>query len=484
LTGTGKRFNLFQKGDFAVRMKKEFIIFFLLLFSNLAFSATENQEVKEFPDPALFPLPSSYKPNVEFWMRVYGEWDDNKMVIHDSSRMNVVFDVIAIPDDNNLLRIAARANLDSRIKEIKKILMDLQRDPSSRQDSAEHKRIYDLYSGISDPNKFGRAAENLRVQQGIRPRFQRGLEQMTMYLSQIKRIFRDEGLPDELAYLPLVESSFNNVALSKTRAAGIWQFMSGTAKHYMKVNSDVDERLDPMIATRAAALYLKRSHDLFGNWPVAIMSYNHGQQGIANAIKNVGSADFMDILNGYSGRYFGFASRNFYGEFLAACKVMNDAEKYFGPVNYARPVISDSVKLSRPLSVSTLINNSTLTREEIRIHNPALQSAVLFSRRPIPTGYQLRLPPGRFPDLLGFIANLRGHESSRSSIAKAEIPKQAVTKVKTKRASASGKLYVVRRGDTLFSISRRFSTTVNDIRKINGLDHSHIFPGQRLFVTR
>jgi membrane-bound lytic murein transglycosylase D len=380
--------------------------------------------------------------------------------------------------------------LSKRVDEIRTMLKELQADPTIAQRSAEHKKIFDLYKNINDPDKFTKGVENLRVQQGIKDRFEQGLERMHLYLTQIKQVLRDEGVPEEIAYLPLVESSFNNQSLSKTRAAGIWQFMPGTARSYMKVNSDVDERLDPYVATRAAARYLKRSYQMFGNWPVALMSYNHGQQGMRNASNALGTSDFMTIITRYEGRYFGFASRNFYAEFLAARKVMKDADKYFDDIQYAKALSHDSIKLSSPLHVSALINNSSLTREEIRTYNPALQSSVIFSRRPIPAGYELRLPAGRHKDLNAFITQVRNSGSSNKTAKVAPATAGATKTADTRPASSdskkiacdSSKTYVVRRGDTLFSISMRFSTTVAEIRNANGLNHTRITPGQKLRI--
>ncbi|HSE42577.1 MAG TPA: transglycosylase SLT domain-containing protein [Acidobacteriota bacterium] len=468
-------------------MKKYFIPLFLLIFTNLLLAEDE----KVFPDPDIFPQPAAYKKNVEFWMKVYGEWADDKMVIHDSKNMDIVFDIYEMPEDNSLLWSAARSGLTKRVDEIRTMLKELQADPTIAQRSSEHKKIFELYKNINDPDKFTKAVENLRVQQGIKDRFEQGLERMHLYLSQIKQVLRDEGVPEEIAYLPLVESSFNNQSLSKTRAAGIWQFMPGTARLYMKVNSDVDERLDPYVATRAAARYLKRSYQMFGNWPVALMSYNHGQQGMRNAANALGTTDFMAIVTRYEGRYFGFASRNFYAEFLAACKVMKNADKYFDDILYAKALLHDSIKLSSPLHVSSLIDHSSLTREEIRTYNPALQSSVIFSRRPIPAGYELRLPAGRHKDLNSFIAQVR--QSSGSSSKTVKVAPASVSATRTpdsksktidskKIACDSAKTYVVRRGDTLFSISMRFSTTVAEIRNANGLNHTRITPGQKLRI--
>ena len=468
-------------------LKKHFAIIFVLFFSTLATAATEDP----FPDPDHFPVPAAYESNVQFWMRVYGEWDDSKMAIHDAQNMDIVFAIAEMPEENYLLRLAARTNLDDRVNSIRKILLDLANNPDAYKLSEEHARIYALYRNVQGADKFRVAAGNIRIQQGIKDRFRTGLAQMTRYLTNIKRVFREEGLPEEIAYLPLVESSFNNASLSKTRAAGIWQFMPGTARLYMKVNSDVDERLDPVIATQGAARYLKRSYQMFGTWPVALMSYNHGQQGISNAIRHVGSSSFMDIITQYNGRYFGFASRNFYAEFVAACRVMKQSDKYFGPIDSEKPILSDSIKLAQSLSMTALLFHTGLSREEIRIHNPALSSSVLFSKRNIPAGYQLRLPAGQFQDLAETVVRIRGSSRSTTVVASAtpkkESSKKESSSSKSKKSSSSNssarKAYVVRKGDTLFSISRKFATTVETIRRLNGLDHNHIVPGQKLYVA-
>ena len=460
-------------------MKKLWILAVFLFLSRLA-SAVESVA---FPDPQQFPLPEGYKTTVQFWMRVYGEWSDNQMVIHDAQNMDIIFDVIDVPGDNQLLYSARKAIVLDRVDTIRAILKDLDQDPNSRSRSDEHEKIYQLYKNISDPDKFRNAASNVRVQQGIKDRFEQGLSQMTIYIAQIKKIFREQGMPEELAYLPLVESSFNNQSLSKTMAAGIWQFMPGTARLYMKVNRDVDERLDPYTATRAAALYLKKSYQMLGTWPLAITSYNHGQQGMNKAVQIVGSSDYMDIYNRYDGKYFGFASRNFYGEFLAACKVMKEADKYFGTIAYAASQLHDSITLSSPLYISGILSHSDLTREELRSVNPALQSSVIFSKRPVPAGYELRFPQGKINDLEVLIARVRGSEPD-VKMASSSVS----TSVKTSSggrsggSSKGGKAYVVQRGDTLSSISRRFSTSIQTIRQINDLPHDKIYPGQRLLI--
>lgn len=458
--------------------------FFLLLFVLIAgiTLAAETPQPKVFPDPDKFPLPDAYRANVEFWSRVYGEWADNQAAIHDTRYINIVLAVVDMPDKNGLLVDAAKPSLSKRIADIKKVLIDLDKDPNAAALSSEHKRIFDLYKGIYDPSKFKLAAENLRVQFGIKDRFGKGLGLMTQYVDQIKIICKEEGVPEEIAYLPLVESSFNNSSLSKTRAAGIYQFMASAGRIYgLTINDSVDQRLDPFAASRAAARYLKRSYSMFGNWPLAIMSYNHGQQGISRAVREIGSTDFMTILNNYRGRVFGFASRNFYAEFLAACKIMNEADQHFEKIEYMEPWQFDTVKLAAPLNVSTLLEKADLAREELRRFNPALSTSVVFGKRSIPAGYELRLPAGKLQEPVAFITALR---SNQPAVQEASLLKSPSTTTKSVvPATSTHKTYTVRRGDTLYKISRMFSTTVEDIRKLNGLYHNNIIPGQRLTVS-
>jgi hypothetical protein len=116
----------------------------------------------------------------------------------------------------------------------------------------------------------------IRIQRGGKEQFLEGLKIAGRYMTPMQRIFRDEGLPVELAYLPLVESSFNVRARSSVGAVGMWQFMPETGRKFMRVDTAVDERRDPMRSTRAAARLLKENYRILGNWPLVITAYNHG----------------------------------------------------------------------------------------------------------------------------------------------------------------------------------------------------------------
>jgi membrane-bound lytic murein transglycosylase D len=137
-------------------------------------------------------------------------------------------------------------------------------------------------------------------------------------MPRILPILRRHNVPEELAALPLVESSFNPHARSKAGAVGLWQFIRATGKNYLSITRQRDDRRDPIRATEAAARLLKHNYEALGSWPLAIMAYNHGKEGIQAARTAVGRSAVEVIIAQYDGPRFGFASRNFYPEFLAA----------------------------------------------------------------------------------------------------------------------------------------------------------------------
>src|SRR6185369_13293637 len=167
--------------------------------------------------------------------------------------------------------------------------------------------------------------------------FREGIIRSGRYLDAFQQVFEKEGVPMDVALLPLVESSFENRALSNAGAAGIWQFTRGTGRMYLTVNRKLDERLDPTKATRAAARLLHDNYNALGSWPLAITAYNHGRAGMMRAQSEVGSSDITKVISEYRGSLFGYASMNFYSEFLAAVDVYNSYEQYFGQLVLDQP---------------------------------------------------------------------------------------------------------------------------------------------------
>jgi membrane-bound lytic murein transglycosylase D len=182
------------------------------------------------------------------------------------------------------------------------------------------------------------ASERLRSQRGTRERFKRGLEISGRYDLQFRKIFRDAGLPEDLAYLPHVESSFQLTAKSSAGAVGLWQFTNAAAKTFIPGHDKRDQRYDPFVSANGAARYLSYAYGKLGDWPAAVTSYNHGIGGMKRAQNTVGN-DFNRIVDNYDGPAFGFASRNYYAQFLAAREIAANPHQYFREgVSYEAPV--------------------------------------------------------------------------------------------------------------------------------------------------
>jgi membrane-bound lytic murein transglycosylase D len=184
------------------------------------------------------------------------------------------------------------------------------------------------------PSAYAIAAQNLRVQQGMREQFREGLLRSRYYRPTMERIFHDNGLPPELVTLAEVESGFYSRAKSGAGAVGIWQFTRGTGQQFMRITRYHDDRLDPTTETAAAAKLLRSNYLTFGNWPLAITAYNYGTGGMQQASDEY-HGDYNRVLQSYSGPHFGFASKNYYAEFLAALQVHEYEDKYFPDLKYA-----------------------------------------------------------------------------------------------------------------------------------------------------
>jgi membrane-bound lytic murein transglycosylase D len=260
----------------------------------------------ELPDP--FAQPPQLEQDVRFWIRVYTEVTTDQGLLHDDWNLGLVYEVLRFDP------AASPAQRERRVAEAKTRYAALLRRfaAGSTDDLAAHEqRILHAFGEKATPADFRDAIERIRFQLGQADRFREGLIRAAVWEKQIARTLAQHGVPPEIAALPHVESSFNLAAYSKVGAAGLWQFMPGTAKRFMRVDSVVDERLDPYSATEAAANLMLYNYRLLGTWPLAVTAYNHGPGGLRRAQDELGTSDIAVIVKRYQGATFGFASRNF-----------------------------------------------------------------------------------------------------------------------------------------------------------------------------
>ncbi len=414
-----------------------------------------------------FPLPEVLKPNVEFWKNVYARYSEREVVIHDSRELHLVYEVVHLDSLFRGARVSSRLEwkkVDQIKKHYKTILLRLARMRKINLASlrGDERRVAALFGPATTPKQFRDAAKRLRGQSGLRERFRIGLIRSGLYLSRMREIFESEGVPLELLMLPHVESSFNYRAYSKLGAAGLWQFTRSTGRQYMKINYNVDQRLDPLIATRSAARLLKKNYETLGAWPLAITAYNHGRGGMKRAKRKFGK-DIGKIVRYYSSRTFGFASRNFYSEFLAAFNVATNYRKHFGELTFQQPTEFEEFTIPDYVTVKTLLSKLDLSHEEFKSYNPALRNPVLQSRRRIPRHFPLRVPKREGIDIASMYAGI----SSAQKYGKQVTPEW----------------HKIRTGENLSQIARRYRVRLSELMAANNIRNAHrIYAGQNLQI--
>jgi len=275
--------------------------------------------------PALFPKPAQLDAQVQFWKQIYTDFGVGDFVLHDRENLGVIYHVVHVGGTTNQARAEqlAKPDIDRLRQKYGDILTRLAQGAAPETLGPDGIAVAQLWGCPCQAEALQRAAGNIRVQQGLRERVAEGLYRAKTLLPRIVIILHQHQVPLELAALPLVESSFNPEARSKAGAVGLWQFIRSTGKKYLTITRKRDDRRDPIRATEAAAHLLRNNYAVLGSWPLAIVAYNHGHAGIQTASATVGSNAIEDIVTRYNGSRFGFASKNFYPEFLAALEVVH-----------------------------------------------------------------------------------------------------------------------------------------------------------------
>ncbi len=382
-----------------MKMIKTLLSFYALvsLYLNMsAFSQQNTTSLFEYKQDALL------NKHVQFWIRIYSEFSTTQSLIHDAKYPDIIYEVVdseKAADDYKITSKVSNKNYQNKVKYLKdyytKLLLSIhkkQTDPSKFTDV--EKRVAKLFDNINEPNKFFNAAHSkrMRIQLGQKDRFQQGLYYSGRYLSAMEQIFKEHGVPVEITRLPFVESSFNLNARSKVGASGIWQFMRSTGKLYMRINEIIDERNDPLRAAHAAAELLKMNFESLGSWPLAITAYNHGRKGMMRAVRKIGSDNLSNIIENYRSRSFGFASSNFYAEFLAALEVERNAEKYFGKIERDKPIEFSEFVTNDYVDIHDLSTYSRIPLDFLLELNPSLTENVVKKKFFVPAGFSLRIP--------------------------------------------------------------------------------------------
>jgi membrane-bound lytic murein transglycosylase D len=357
-----------------------------------------------------------------------------------------------------------------------------------------------------------------------RDRFQLWLNRSGRYMPLMRQIFREYDLPEDLVFVSLIESGFNPYAYSRSHAVGAWQFMKGTGRKYgLRIDRYIDERRDVVKSTHAAAAYLKDLYAMFNSWPLALASYNGGEGRVGRAMKRTNAEDFWELR---ATRHLHPETRNYVPKFMAATIIAKNPEKYGFTTEYDKPLVYDEVVITRPTDLRVIAKGASVTYGELKHLNPELRQGVT------PLGYddyRLKLPVGtkavfeqnfsklpewsktvwmrhaiRRGETLSSIARRFGTSTAllrdMNQLSGSQLRAGATLLVPTgphspqsagaiartgasPALSAAKSTYRVRRGDTLWDISREFDVRLSDLKTWNGLGRrGAIHAGQRLVL--
>lgn len=417
----------------------------------------------------LFPRYAGLENKIGFWKDVFIGYSQLQTVVHSTEYPHKILRVLDFRGDattmspiqlDNHRRKAeqdARAAMDTLLKSVHA------KRAAPQTMTAEERRIYDLFSDVRSDNRFQVARETVRTQRGIKERTETALQTSERYLPYMEQIFASYGLPKQLTRLPIVESSFNVEAYSRSHAAGVWQFIPTSAKIYMRLDEVVDDRRDPWTSTDAAARHLRDDYALLQDWPLAVTAYNHGRYGISRGLKSVNGTSLMDLIERSTHSRWGFAGKNYYAEFLAAVEIEREWRARHDRPAGLDPIDFEVVETKHYLPYSTLRRLSGGDDALFRKLNPAYRPEVIDGKLYVPPGHLIRVPAGTARSFEVSYATLGSHE---------RFDRQRVYHL----------LHKVGKGETLGAIARQYRTSVNEIQKANSLKGSVIRIGQVLKV--
>lgn len=427
----------------------------LLLCSGVAGWAEERAHPAAVADDRAareFPRPPELMDRVRFWTKIFTAFSAHQAVLHDRKHVGKIYAVLELEPGSDLRNKEIVEEEKKRIGAALLRIHSLQDNPAAL--SAEDLKLFRLFQDVKEPEKFRAAAGRIRAQTGLRERFTDGIRVSRRYMPEMVRVFRRAGLPVELTCLPLIESTFDVTAYSRVGAAGVWQFMPATGRAYgLRVDGLIDERRDPLLATRAAARYLADAYRKLGSWPLAITAYNHGPGGIERATQVLGTTSIVALVERYEGQAFGFAGQNFYAEFLAALDVDREPERHLGPLRYDEPLAVELVETPPAADINVVAQAADVPADQVAALNPALGSEIVTGNVDVPEGYPIRIPAGAGAVFERSIAALGGRRQGR--------------------VARSG-MHTVGRGQTLSQIAARHGVSTAALRGYNGIGNANV----------
>lgn len=303
----------------------------------------------------------------------------------------------------------------------------------------------------------------------------RMMEQKGLYFPLYEKALAKYKMPDELKYLSMIESGLNPRIISYAGAGGLWQFMRATGREFgLHQDAYFDERFDPEKSTEAACKYLRQLYSIFGDWEMALASYNAGPGNVKRAMRRSGGDTFWSVYDALPKQ-----TRGYVPQFVAILYMMHFGEDHgIAPNNVEYPTITDTLNVNGYLNLATFCSLSGITMEEIQKLNPQIINTVLpdYTRN-----FALRVPAQKFAimqsDRLAILDSASKRAVSPGVQLAAAVEEDS--DYTTKRLS-----HTVRSGETVTSVANRYKVSVTDLKKWNRMKSSRLLKGQRLTIIR
>lgn len=294
-----------------------------------------------------------------------------------------------------------------------------------------------------------------------RPHMERYLSRSTRYEKLMKKVLRDNGLPEDIFYIAMIESGFSSKATSHASAVGYWQFIRGTGKRYgLRIDRLVDERRDPVMATQAAADYFRGLYSVFGSWYLAMASYNVGENRVKREVMNHYTRDFWELAKK---KRLPSETINYIPKYIAAKLIAkNPAQFGFGDVDYMPAIEFDSIAVTRPVNLRVMAEKMNYNYEDFKALNPKYKGEVAPMYGEV---LDLRIPVGQ------------------KELAITAASESVAEKVEYVADAGDTQIYRIRSGDSLYSVARKYRTTVAYLRDINDIQKGKLLKiGMKLQV--
>lgn len=348
----------------------------------------------------LFKVTPYYYPTVHFWFLMYTKFESSQVVIHDKSNLSLIYKVLDYSElvEKNIPRntryVLQQKISVEKVQKLKADLNELVLNPYSL--SPEAKQFYRMFkhAGITLPSKKAERVkflknliENMRTQTGQKDFIRAGIIRSMPYQKFLTSYFKSRGLPSELLAVPFLESSFNPRAHSKVSALGIWQFMPLIASYFVPKRTDLlDYRSNVGVSSVAAAFLMSENYKIMKSWDLAITAYNSGTKHLLSSKRKLASSDvdLEDIIKSSDSAFFGFASKNFYSEFLALAHTLAYQEELFSKIHKNERDDTEEMlnfyMMKCSFRLDKVLNDDQL--DDVDFHNDQLRA----KERPYPRG--------------------------------------------------------------------------------------------------